>query len=257
MVELYQIYLITNTINNKRYIGQVIKHRGYQLRWKEHVNGTKYANTRLLSNAINKYGEDVFNIQLIQDDIPENLIDEREKYYIAKFNTFYQNGAGYNMTIGGQGTHQYKFTKADKLKISESSKAFWKELKANPERLSERNSKISQKLKGRPKSDITRQRLSLAAKNRFKTSPGTFKGKHHSEKSKYLVAIKNGYKVAMIDQKTNEILKIFISTCEAGRFLVTNGRTKNSSCATRIRTICEHVQGQGKTAYGYKWEYIK
>lgn len=257
MVELYQIYLITNTINNKRYVGQVIKHRGYQLRWKEHINGIKYANTRLLSNAINKYGKDAFNVQLIEDDIPENLIDEREKYYITKFNTFYQNTAGYNMTIGGQGVHQYEHTEADKLKIAESSKRFWKELKANPEKFSDRNNKISQKLKGRPKSDVTKEKLSVAAKNRFKNSPGTFKGKHHTEKSKYLVAIKNGYKVAMIDQKSNEILKIFISTSAAGRFLVTTGCTKNISCATRIRTICEHVQGQGKTAYGYKWEYIE
>lgn len=119
---LYQIYLITNIKNNKKYVGQVIQHRGYKIRFNEHICGTKYSNSKRLYSAIKCYGKDNFKVELIEDNIPENIIDARESYYIDKYNTFYINGFGYNMTKGGQGIHGYKHTDYNKLKISESSK---------------------------------------------------------------------------------------------------------------------------------------
>jgi len=257
MHELYQIYLITDKTNNKKYVGQVVQHRGYLLRFKEHLYGSKYANTKLLSNAINKHGKNMFEIKLIEDNISEHDIDEKESYYIKQFNTFYLDGCGYNMTKGGQGTHDYQFTADDKYKISISSKRFWEMLKNDPEKLQARNSKISAKLKGRKKSDLAKKHLSEAAYNRFKIHSGTFKGKKHSAESKLKIAEKNGYKVGMFDKDSDMLLQEFISTSSAAKYLVDNGVTQNISCAIRIRTICNQVQGQGKTAYGYVWKYLK
>lgn len=120
MNDYYQIYLITNIITNKKYIGQVVKHRGYKTRFNEHICGVKYANTRLLSNSIKKYGKENFTIELLEDNISENLIDDKEKDYIKKYNTLMPYG--YNMTEGGQGVHGYKHTENDKLKIAKSGK---------------------------------------------------------------------------------------------------------------------------------------
>ena len=91
------IYKITNTINDKAYIGKTentIEHR-----WKEHCkncNKPRYEK-RPLYDAMNKYGIDKFQIELIEEtDNPE----EREKYWVEHFDT-YRNG--YNATKGGDG----------------------------------------------------------------------------------------------------------------------------------------------------------
>lgn len=49
---------------------------------------------------MNKIGIDKFYIKELECDIPKDKLDEREKYYIEKFNSFY---GGYNATVGGKG----------------------------------------------------------------------------------------------------------------------------------------------------------
>lgn len=94
------IYKISNTINNKLYIGMTrynIEHR-----WKEHKSSYQYKNTHLYS-AMRKYGVDNFNIEIIEECPEEDLII-REAYWISYYDS-YKNG--YNMTEGkgeGNGT---------------------------------------------------------------------------------------------------------------------------------------------------------
>ena len=257
MGELYQIYLITNTVNNKKYVGQVVKHRGYLVRYKEHLNAAKYANTKLLTNAIKKYGKNNFSVQLIADDVAENVIDEKERSYISYFNTFYENNAGYNMTVGGQGSHGYKFTSSDKEKISAASLEHWKKLRNDPKKFAERNSKISSKMTGKPKSEIAKKHQREAAKKRFETECGTFTGKAHTQKTKQLIAEKNGNPVGMYDKNTGKLIKTFISATEASRYLNENNLTTNKSAFSRIITVCKEVKGQGKIAYKHIWKYLR
>lgn len=54
-------------------------------------------------------------------------------------------------------------------------------------------------------------------------------------------------KINMLDKKTNKILKTFGSIIDAAKYM---GLEK--SCH-----ICSCCKGKLKTAYGYKWEYIK
>lgn len=255
MEELYQIYLITNKETNKQYVGQVIQYRGYKVRFREHLCGIKTANTRLLSNSIKKHSAETFEVKLVEENIPESLIDEKEKYYIKYYNTFMPNG--YNMTEGGQGVHGYKHSEKDREKLSQASKASWARLHADPERLKLRNEKVSKGLKGISRTIETREKLSIAAKKRFSNHHGTFYGKKHSEETKHKIALKNGHQVMMCDKIPGECIRTFSSVGEASRWLISNNKTKNKSAFTRIITICNHVKGQGKTAYGYIWEYLK
>lgn len=88
------IYKITNKVNGKSYIGQT--RYTLEFRWRQHIN--KKDNT-YFHNAIRKYGKDNFSIELLEEcDISK--LNEREIFYIAKFNTFKE---GYNLTIGGDG----------------------------------------------------------------------------------------------------------------------------------------------------------
>jgi group I intron endonuclease len=91
------IYKITNQINDKLYIGKTYK--TIEQRFKEHCKASKNKKTfhRPLYSAMNKYGIDKFQIELIEEtDIPE----EREQYWIKYYDS-YKNG--YNATLGGDG----------------------------------------------------------------------------------------------------------------------------------------------------------
>ena len=88
------IYKITNKVNGKSYIGQT--RYTIEFRWKQHQH--KKDNT-YFHNAIRKYGADNFIVEKLEECNIEDL-NEREIYYIAKYNTFKD---GYNLTIGGDG----------------------------------------------------------------------------------------------------------------------------------------------------------
>ena len=95
------IYKITNTINNKVYIGQSID---VKWRWYSHkceLRHGRHGNSHL-QNAWSLYGEDAFNFELLEECSKEDL-NIREQYYIDLYDS-YNNDKGYNLTLGGGGT---------------------------------------------------------------------------------------------------------------------------------------------------------
>ena len=94
------IYLISNTENDKLYIGKTI--RPLQVRWDEHLRDVHnpQKNNNKLYRAMNKYGVDKFRIELLEDNVPDEILGKREQEYIKKFDSYYN---GYNSTFGGEG----------------------------------------------------------------------------------------------------------------------------------------------------------
>ena len=88
------IYKITNTINNKIYIGQTIKN--IENRFKEHVYAAEHTrlNTKL-ANAIRKYGEENFKIEKIDTATSKDELNAKEIFWIKKYKS---TKNGYNMT---------------------------------------------------------------------------------------------------------------------------------------------------------------
>lgn len=92
------IYCITNTINQKKYVG-LSKH--IYRRWEDHKriafnpNNKKYHLP--LYCAIRKYGLENFSFEIIEV-CSEELLKERECYWIKFYNTV---NTGYNLTEGG------------------------------------------------------------------------------------------------------------------------------------------------------------
>ena len=252
----YELYLITNLINGKKYVGQTNSNSGYLNRFKQHVAesfGGYIKHTSALHKAIKKYGPENFSVKRLMHSIPEGLIDYYETLWIDKLKTHIRFNNGYNMTDGGQGVHGYKHTEQTLKQISESSKAYWDNLRNNyPEKYAYLCTLRSENLKGKPKSIIARKNSSIAAKKRFENEPGTFTGKKHTAEAKQKVAEANGSPVVMIDMKTDEILMRFISAMEATRYLIDNKLTSNIYANARILLICN---GGGKSAYGFKWKY--
>lgn len=92
------IYIITNDINNKVYIGQTIQ--DLNKRWQRHCqkNVSKSELNMAIKRAILKYGKEHFTIRPICQ-CPAEELDEKEIYYINLYNSYKE---GYNSTIGGQ-----------------------------------------------------------------------------------------------------------------------------------------------------------
>lgn len=98
-----QIYGIKKKDNGKIvYIGQTV--RNYKTRWQQHKQQAK-VRPYALYRALNKYGVNNFYPVLIEE-CNNNLLDEREKYWIKFYHTKIEE-EGYNLTDGGNTPSKY------------------------------------------------------------------------------------------------------------------------------------------------------
>jgi len=147
------IYCIENKVNGKKYIGMTTNP---PQRWKTHqklLNKNKHHNIHL-QNSWNKYGKKEFNFKIIERNIDQKELSDKEIYWIKFYNTF--NGKGYNLTEGGEGLNGYSFPEETKNKISKSLQGH----KCSKET----KSKISEALTGFKHPDEFRKKLSEARK---------------------------------------------------------------------------------------------
>lgn len=73
------IYKITNTVNNKIYIGQTYNKTIYD-RFKRHLKEASETSVSLIGKAIYKYGKDKFVIERIDEATSLQELNEKEKY---------------------------------------------------------------------------------------------------------------------------------------------------------------------------------
>ena len=104
------IYLITNKINGKKYVGQSVD---MERRFRDHVNRAFNSSSSEfdspLHRAFRKYGVDNFSFTVLVECEREKL-NTLEKDYIQRYNTL-QETMGYNVDGGGQtGNSSQKFT---------------------------------------------------------------------------------------------------------------------------------------------------
>lgn len=96
----YYLYKHTNKINGKCYIGITVFNDNPYKRWGK--NGSGY-NTQFFGRAINKYGWDNFEHEIIFKDLTESEAKEKEQLYIKMFDSSNPK-KGYNLTKGGDGS---------------------------------------------------------------------------------------------------------------------------------------------------------
>lgn len=148
------IYMYTNIVNGKQYIGQTKK--SIEQRAGSKLSGyTTGSNTgSKFSRAIRKYGYDKFVCSIIHTDIPDELLNDYEMLYIELYSTF---ELGYNSTTGGNAPTVFS---------------------------KERNDAISKALKGLPKSKETKKKISAANKGKLLGTKHPLFGKHRSAEVK-------------------------------------------------------------------------
>ena len=105
----YIVYVHTNLINGKQYVGQTcqslirrtgLKGQGYR------ASGAKDSDSghTKFYNAILKYGWENFSHEILKENLTASEADYWEQYYIQLFHTWIDDPQcnGYNMTKGGQ-----------------------------------------------------------------------------------------------------------------------------------------------------------
>lgn len=109
------IYLVTNLINQMKYVGQTI--RTLKQRKSSHLSSSKKGSTYYLHRAIRKYGAENFKWEVIYNASSEEELNEKETFFIKKYNTNSQDG--YNLTEGGRGIRGWKHSELTKEKIKQ------------------------------------------------------------------------------------------------------------------------------------------
>lgn len=144
------IYLVWNTFNGKRYVGQTTK--PLEMRIMQHKRSDL-----VVDKAIQKYGLENFRYGVIKTCASKEELDYWERYYIVALKS--KVPYGYNMTDGGEGTIGYKFTPAQCANVSAARKG----------------KKLSQE-----------HRANIGAKVRGENNG--FFGKHHTDESRAIMA---------------------------------------------------------------------
>jgi len=172
---MYKIYLIINTENKKQYVG--ITKFSIEERFSQHTK-----RGFLLTEAIQKYGQEKFSIEMIEEvESPERAYD-LEQFYIKYYNTKAPNG--YNLTDGGDGIFGWEATDEYRKECSERVKQLHKEKKVGmygKKHSEETKKKMSEASKGKPKPWLNGRKCTEETKEKLRKIN---KGKIISEKTR-------------------------------------------------------------------------
>ena len=112
----HRIYLITNSVTNKVYVGQTVG--VLKERFNQHMaKAMRTGGNNKFHSSIRKHGKGNFKIELIEDNISSREIDEKEIAYIEQFDSVKN---GYNTSRGGD---RKSLTPLDQSKVIELYKA--------------------------------------------------------------------------------------------------------------------------------------
>lgn len=110
------IYSVTNNENGKRYIGRTLD---YKHRMRTHLHKAKIGVETAFYEDY-RINPDCFSFEIIEDNVPEYLLNSLEMYYIEKYDSV---NLGYNATRGGDApVGPIKFSKKRNEKISKALK---------------------------------------------------------------------------------------------------------------------------------------
>lgn len=187
MIPLFTIYIITNKINNKKYIGQTtltIKERFTRHCWRS----TFLKDNQIIPKAIEKYGKE--NFQIFEIDYADSLeeANRKEVYWGIFYNSLSPNG--YNLKLGGR--KYAAMAQETKDKIGKAHKG----RKASPETIK----RLSESHMGFKVSDETREKMSKINKGK-KPHKNTNIAASLKTSKKYLLLSPEGVETEIINMR--------------------------------------------------------
>jgi group I intron endonuclease len=233
------IYKITNKATNKFYIGSAVNTVN---RWSLHKNKLKSNShpNKHLQNAWDKYGQENFIFEIIEECSREDLIVTEQKYLdILKP---WDNNIGYNIAKVAGNTLGCYHTDESKELISKNNKASSPEVKQKMKDYwsnSENRRHISEARKTHLSKEENRQAISRAIKNHYKNNPDKrpVGNKNPSYGKKY---------------RNKEVERIDVETGEIKEYLSIRDTAKDGFQSSTVGKVCK---GQLITHKGYYWKY--
>lgn len=271
------VYLTTNLINGKRYIGQ---HKT------KNVDDGYLGSGFIFKKALKKYGRENFKREILEFTDSSEKLNELEIKYIELFNAA-NDDSFYNITKGGMGQLGHRWSEEQKQAASERVKLEFAEGKRIPHRRRGQDNPNWGKrgplspMYGKHLSSETKLKLSKKAKEQYSNGRiPPMKGKHWSDEVKKKLS--ESHKGKMIgpdnpnygnrwdDETRKRMSNTCITTkCHAGS---RNGRSKQVKCIeTGIVYECatyasqeyhcdrhwiiDCCNGDRETAGGVHWKY--
>lgn len=252
--------------NGKVYIGITCHQENIIKRFGQ--NGEGYKTQRKFYRAIQKYGWDNFDHEILEKDLTSlDDANAREQYYIKLFDS---HSNGYNSTDGGDGTLGRQYSDEERKIRSERMSGENNHMYGKTGELSpnygvkfseEHKRKIAEANIGKKISKETRDKLSKSQKERYKNKENhpMFGRKHRQESIDNMILHRRSYKgkdnpnygkhcvsrkKVMQLTKTFEFVSFYDSILEASRIT----EIDNSG----ISKVCKGLQ---KTCGGYIWRY--
>lgn len=205
--------------NGKVYIGQTCQKP--ENRWK---NGKGYSNNEYFMRAIEKYGWDNFEHEILFNGLTKEDADMLEMKTIEEYNSTHK-AYGFNIDNGGYGKGKHSLETLKKMSEGRKGIQAWNKGISMSE---EQKRVLSEKTKGRP---------------------SAFKGMHHNNETKEKLSKCQSYKMKSV--LCVETDTIYESYKDAER--------KTGVSAKNIAKVCSGKMYSGKkyiTAGGYHWENI-
>ena len=217
-----EIYIVTNKINGKIYVGQSTK-----------SDPTYFGSGVSINRAIAKYGKENFKKEVIELCTADKL-NEREIYWISYYRST-EPHIGYNLTYGGDGgdTISLNPNREDIIKRISESNMDKKFTQTHKDNISFSKKGKSNGCEGRKYSDETIQKMS-DAKNPSSGAAGTKRTPEQlkARREKYeKEGSPKGFKIIITDKDNN--VKEFKSAREAARtynctpYKILNNKIKN------------------------------
>ena len=275
--DTYCVYMHTNKINGKKYVGQTCQEP--EKRW---LKGEGYRGCRYFYNAIKKYGWDAFEHEILASNLTKDEADNFEKLLIDKLSLMNPEN-GYNLKEGGSHgklseeskelVRQSKLGKPrpeyikQKLREcnigrtpSEETRRKMSESGKGRKFSEEHKRKISEANTGRKMSEESKVKMSEAHKGKFVGSDNPFYGKCHTEETKQILSEINKKR---FKDKTNHPM---YGKC--GKDNPNYGKKRSEETKERMREarksieitdeqrqyISKRVSGENNPMYGIKGE---
>lgn len=282
------VYIHENRENGKIYIGKTCRKPEY--RWN---NGKGYQSQRHFWSAIQKYGWDSFNHEIVAEGLSADQAKAMEIQLISEYGSMDPN-KGYNQTAGGEGMLGWHHTEHSRAKIIESNKTrgVSEETKRkqseshmglyrgekNPfygkTHTQEAKRKISEANTGKThkQSEDTRRKISESKKGKYAGENSPWYGRKHTEEQKAKIgrASKRYQNLPEVKAKKSEAVsgeknpmygkipstaKVICQYTKAGEFIAEYPSATHAKRATGISnaSIGACCKGSLKSAGGFIW----